>query len=311
VVRIEAVSLCRLYISSPQNEPDYNTSFQQTCHFREVESFNYAGYYRAAQEIYDAIISDTRIVRAPGMIGPESFGFDSCLGQFPVGGGGRFHAIANHLYASGDANSPNSFNAALAKTKGLASRLGMQNVWMSEFAKLSKFEHQDPLNLAILMHNAFTIGNVTAYLHWDGAWAAAAPNNEGTMILVENPYADKKTWTNPAGYTVLMNFWWFKHFSNCVRPGYRRVHCDTAPANVLVSAWTGPYGEFAVILINTGSTQVAMTMLQIPTWIAHQTTDIYFTTLDQAYTYAGMLSGNAVTLRPTSITSIFSYNKPV
>jgi O-glycosyl hydrolase len=244
------------------------------------------------------------------MIGPESFGMDTYINQFPVGGGGRFHAIANHLYASGDASNPYSFNRALSNVCDVAKKLGMHNVWVSEFAKLSKFEYRDPLNFAILFHQALTIGNVTAYLHWDGAWAAGAPNNEGTMILVENPYADRSTWTNPAGYTVLMNFWWFKHFSNCIRPGYRRVQCDYTIANLLVSAWTGPYGEFAIILINTGSTQTKVTLLQIPTWVPLQTTDMYYTTLDQTYMYAGMFSGNVVTLRPTSICSIFSFNKP-
>jgi hypothetical protein len=88
-------------------------------------------------------------------------GFDEYFHQFLVKGGGRgsFHTIANHPYSSGDANIPCSVDDALPRTRDTVGRLGMQNIWMSEFAKLYKLEHRDrePLNLAVPMHLAFVV----------------------------------------------------------------------------------------------------------------------------------------------------------
>ncbi len=112
----------------------------------------------------------------------------------------------------------------------------------AQYAKLGDHQYQDPLRLAIVMHNSFTIGDCTAYLHWDGVWArnvdqSLTPNveQEGTLILVDDPFRgnDRSHWRNANGYTILQSFWWFMHFSKFIRRGYRRVQVDIAIKDVL------------------------------------------------------------------------------
>jgi glucuronoarabinoxylan endo-1,4-beta-xylanase len=281
--------------------------------FGALETRNVPGFYRATEFVFSAVQGSVR--NPPAMIGPECTAIDKYIPEFPFGGGGRFAAIANHLYGSGTfgaaAFDPYSFSPAMVRAKDFALRKGIQNLWMTEFAKLSAFEYQDPLRLAIIMHNAFTLGDMSVYLHWDGAWGLpdAGPPSEGTLVLVDNPFKDRSQWKNPRGYQILHTFWWFKHFTRFVRPTYRRVQCDLAGlTNVLVSAWTGPNGEFSIILINTGTVQTSITLLSIPAWIPNQITDRYYSTLDVGFTYAGRFHGNRLSIPPLSITSLFSYH---
>jgi glucuronoarabinoxylan endo-1,4-beta-xylanase len=297
---------------SPQNEPDYSAPTHATCLFGAQETFNIPGYFEAAREVYKEV--HKAIQNPPAMIGPESFGMDQYIAEFPFGGGGMFAAVANHLYASGTAPDqsydPYSFSPALVRAKQYALGKGIQTLWMSEYAKLSGFEYQDPLRLAIIMHNALTLADVSVYLHWDGAWGAPSngPASEGSLILVENPFADRSTWQYPKGYKVLHTYWWIKHFTRFVRPTYRRVQCDIAGLNnVLISAWTGANGVFSIILINTGSVQAEVSIRQLPSWIAIQNTDRYYSTLDIGFTYAGRFYGDFISIPPLSITSLFSY----
>jgi O-glycosyl hydrolase len=248
------------------------------------------------------------------MIGPESFGMDRYIPEFPLGGGSIFTALGNHLYASGsqpdNTYDPYTFSPALVRAKQYALGKGIQNLWMTEYAKLSAFEYQDPLRLAIVMHNTLTLGDVTAYLHWDGAWGSPSdrPATEGSLILVENPFADRSTWQNPKGYRVLHTFWWIKHFMRFIRPTYRRVQCDIEGLNnVLISAWTGANGVFSIIMINTGGVQANISLRKLPVWIATQVTDRYFSTLDIGFTYSGRFYGDFISIPPRSITSLFSY----
>jgi hypothetical protein len=250
----------------------------------------------------------------PAMVGPECTGIENYIPEFPFGGGGRFATIGSHLYGSGTFTSPfdpYSFSGPMSRAKNFALQKGIQNLWMTEFAKLGPFEYQDPLKYAIIMQNAFTLADMSVYLHWDGAWGLpdSGPPTEGTLMLVDNPFMDRSKWRNPRGYQILHTFWWFKHFTRFIRPTYRRVQCDiTGIANVLVTAWTGPNGQFSIIFVNTGTVQTNITLLSIPAWIPNQITDRYYSTLDVGFTYAGRFSGNYISIPPLSITSLFSYH---
>jgi glucuronoarabinoxylan endo-1,4-beta-xylanase len=296
---------------SPQNEPDYSGYGSPTCVFGALETANIPGYYNAATAVSNAVKSS--VTNPPRMFGPDCTGVQNYLAEFPFGGGGQFAAIGGHLYGSGNwvtSFDPYSFNSAMVQAKNFSVQKGLQNLWMTEFAKLGAFDYQDPLRYAIIMQNAFTLADMSVYLHWDGAWGLpnSGPPTEGTMILVDNPFMDRSQWRNPRGYQILHTFWWFKHFTRFIRPTYRRVQCDISGLpNMLVTAWTGANGQFSIIFVNTGTVQTNITLLSIPSWIPSQITDRYFSTLDVGFTYSGRFSGNFISLPPLSITSLFSY----
>jgi glucuronoarabinoxylan endo-1,4-beta-xylanase len=298
---------------SPQNEPNYSGNGSPTCLFGALETKTIPGYFQATGYVYDAV--KKAFPKPPAMIGPECTGMDHYIPEFPFGGGGRFAAIGNHLYGSGQIGRPKfdpySFSGALKNAKALADGKGMQKLWMTEFSKLSAFEYQDPLKMAILIHNTLTLADVSVYLHWDGAWGLpdVGPQVEGTLILVENPFKDRSKWTYPKGYKVLQSFYWFKHFTRFIRPTYRRVQCDIAGvSNVLASAWISLKDEYSVILINTGTVAANVTLNGFPPLGANQVTDRLYSTLDVPFTNAGLFHGNFISIPPLSITSLSTHS---
>lgn len=295
---------------SVQNEPDYNPSTHQACVLRPYESFEEAGYYRAAQEVHGAVSRAFPDGAAPAFIGAESYGMEGYALEMPYAGGGVFSAFAGHLYnssATGRPDDPYSFNDALRRTASIAASKQIGEVWMSEFAFLALHRPKDPLRLAIVVHATLTLSEATVYLHWDGLWPVGAENDEGTMIMVE-AMEDRERWRNERGFEVRHSFWWLMHFTRAIRPGYRRVDMDFGVRDVLASGWTGPDGHFAIILVNTAAKPAHVTLRGLPEWVADQTTKVFYSTLTLGYTEApGELRGAFVSLHPESITSIISY----
>lgn len=166
---------------------------------------------------------------------------DGYMLAFPYAAGGIFSAYAGHLYASGEADDPYSYNDALRTVRSIAAAKQLPEVWMSEFAFLGKHKEKDPLRLAIVIHNTLTLANASCYLHWDGLWPVGVDNDEGTMIMVE-PMKDEANWRNEYGFEIKHSFWWLMHFMRTIRPGYRRVDMDFGIRDVLATAWTGPNG---------------------------------------------------------------------
>lgn len=299
------IGITPTYVSI-QNEPDYNPAGHPGCLFGVRESFAAPGYYRAAEEVFEAFKKEFRV--PPVFIGPECFQMDAYISEHPYAGGGRFPAIANHLYSSGNQDDPYSYIPALERTREIAQIKQVQDVFMTEYAKLGRHDYLDPMRLGIIIHNTLTIADATMYLHWDGAWATGAANDEGTLLLVDDPFRSGRShWRNDRGFTVLHSFYWFQHFTKFIRPGYRRVQVDIAIRDVLASAWTAPFGVFSMIMINTSTVEAYVTLLDVPTWIPEQTTDLYYSTLDVGFTYGGRFRGTTLTLLPRSITTIFSY----
>lgn len=300
---------------SQQNEPDFSPSTHQACEFGAVESFDVPSYYyagRALKKLFAEEAGDPKL----RFIGPESYGFDRYLNEFPYGGGVVFSGIANHLYLSGETKESNmpgrarytdpySFVDEMNRTREMARKKQIADVFMSEWADLGEHMYQDPLRLAITIHNSLTVADCTAYLIWDGFWASGVDNKEGTLLLVDDP-GDKSKWANEKGFTVLHSLYWFQHFCKNIRPGFRRVQIAISVPDVLTTAWTGPDGQFVVININTSREYKRVTMLDLPAWIATQTNDVFYSTLDEGYTHAGGFNDNTVSLKPRSITSLLS-----
>lgn len=128
-------------------------------------AFEVPSYYLAGRELRREI--SQKIDPAVKMIGPESYGFDAYLQEFPYAGGGVYSAIANHLYASDETKSmtdPYACVGLMEKARLMAERKQISDVFMSEYSYLGRRRYQDPLRLAIVIHNAITIANCTAYI---------------------------------------------------------------------------------------------------------------------------------------------------
>lgn len=133
-------------------------------------------------------------------------------------------------------------------------------------------------------------------------WASDTGSGEGTLILVDDP----RDLRSDKGYQILHSFWWMKHFSSFIRPGFLRVPIDNAVQDVLSSAWTGPNGRFNVIHINTSREYSRVTMNDLPEWVQRQTNSVWYSTLEEGFTYGGGFIGDEIWLQPRSITTIDS-----
>jgi O-glycosyl hydrolase len=137
--------------------------------------------------------------------------------------------IADHAY--GQAYNPYT---KFTNTQG-------RNVWMTEFFPDSSGTNiQNAISQAVDMYNAITIGGASAYIHAALAWSPTA----GLM----------KDWNTP-----LKNLWAMGNYSKFVRPGWVRVG-ETDDGGIKLSTYKDPVsGNFALVAINSGSTDITET----------------------------------------------------
>ena len=97
---------CRSDLTSIQNEPDFYTSYWETCLFgasegASMEGITVAGYGQALDAVYHAIRSSD-LASPPVLLGPETTGFLGDVVQRYMAGLDReqLGGIAHHLYGS-------------------------------------------------------------------------------------------------------------------------------------------------------------------------------------------------------------------
>lgn len=227
------------YISI-QNECDFVADYDG-CEFGISETDTLASYSKAYLAVYRALQT---MEKPPKMMGPETMTVDpgqisaymkEVFEQAPE----SVYGIAHHLYAGGNSDSPNSFMMSMLKLK-------------EDYADYSKWQTEyyrgDVLNTAWIIHNSLTLENLNAYLYWNGVWAQP----EG-LIGFEHPWT--ATQNNEKGYEVYDKLYALRHFSEFIRPGYKRI--DVAPTkdvNLLMSAYASEdQNKIAVVAINKSS----------------------------------------------------------
>jgi len=153
-----------------------------------------------------------------------------------------FYGIAHHLYAGADASNPNSYMTNMFTIKKLYPQYAK---WQTEYYI------GDAFTTAWLIHNSLVYEELNAYLYWDGAWAVHEDGERG-FLNFENPF-DQANWKSEKGYYIGEKYYAIRHYSEFIRPGYKRI--DVAPTGareLLVSAYASPsQDKIAAVILNT------------------------------------------------------------
>lgn len=223
------------YISI-QNECDFVADYDG-CEFGMFETDTLASYSKAYLAVYDAI---STMDDPPKMMGPETMTVDSTqlatyMKEVFEKAPESVYGIAHHLYAGGTHETPNSYITHMLKIREEYSHLSK---WQTEFYR------GNVMQTVWIMHNSLTIENLNAYLYWDGVWALP-----GNIIGLDNPWTK---WNFEKGYVVRDNYYAIRHFTEFIRPGYKRI--DVAPTkdmDLLISAYASDnQDKIAVVAIN-------------------------------------------------------------
>ena len=131
-------------------------------------------------------------------------------------------------------------------------------VWESEWANFDPWDADwddgtggDGFTWAQDIQQAFTQGDVDAFFYW---WGASASTANSGLIQVE-------------GSTINLSkrYWAFAAFGRYIRPGAVRVGATSDNSNLSVSAFRDRDGSEVVEILNTGTTDVPVSLSGVPT----------------------------------------------
>jgi len=149
-------------------------------------------------------------------------------------------------------------------------------VWETEFADLSGAWSTDwyktggkgdGLTWAQNIYNGLTVGNLSAYLYWEGTQDRATNGNPNEkLILVE-----------ATTYTVAKRLWAFAQYSRTVRPGAVRV--GVTGGTLKTTAFVNLDGSVAVNFINTAGSAAPVALAGVKAaaasaWVTDNTHDM-------------------------------------
>lgn len=148
-----------------QNEPDYDTPGHDSCKFDLHEHGSTPGYENLVFATHARMHKELR--HPPGLVGPEHTKIDGFLPSGKLFD--KLEVIGNHMYGSGDFESPDSLLPSI-QTAGRWAKNNHKELWCTEFGKLKDHETWDPLKLGQIVLNTLVHGGVSAYAHWDLFW---------------------------------------------------------------------------------------------------------------------------------------------
>jgi len=140
----------------------------------------------------------------------------------------------------------------------------------------------DGLTWATNIQSSFTKANVTAYLYWIGA----EYGNLNTMLVR----------LNGADITLPKRYWAFAQFSRFVRPGAVRVSSTSTNSALTTSAFVNANGTLAIQVINTGATNVTVSITgvtgtAVTAWLSNEANDLSLTDASIGVAGTGIING--------------------
>jgi O-glycosyl hydrolase len=116
---------------------------------------------------------------------------------------------------------------------------GEQNTWLA-YRSGSTFPSEGAWSIALKLHQALTVGDVTAWMYWQLSTDAAVDGGSATDATLRD---------NSPKYVAL------KHYFKYIRPGYIRIDAPaTGDPDLLASAYMDPTQRtFVLVLLNQGS----------------------------------------------------------
>ncbi|MEV4069101.1 glycoside hydrolase [Nonomuraea fuscirosea] len=141
----------------------------------------------------------------------------------------------------------------------------------------------DGLTIAQAVHDALTLGQVSAYVYWLGGSRGA------TRALLQLDDAAKQ-------YHVSKRLWALAGYSRFIRPGAVRLEASAADPAVKVSAFKNRDGSRVVVALNTGTAPVA--------WQGVRGRAAAYVTDETRSLTPAPIKGRTVTLPPRALTTI-------
>jgi len=210
------------YYVNMQNEPNFTTSGWDTCQFHPTEDTSCAGYEQAFAALCTKLNSlpSRPILLAPE--GQDTTSTPSYVAALTTADKSNVYGYSHHLY-DGSADAPDGLISKMTTLKAAIGGDG-KPLLQTEFSKGGPFVWTDAMNLAILMHNALTIEEVSAYLYWELFWVSPSG-----LVSVST-----------TGYTINPVYYAMKHFSKFTDPGWQRIDANTTSSDLRISAYKDP-----------------------------------------------------------------------
>ena len=220
-----------------QNELDYEAPWE-SCKFTPTEAMDstLAAYDIAFEAVYQKLHKELGSAM-PKMLAPETSGMGNAKPYIEhLKDLSHVYGFAHHLYdCSGCGIAPDRFIPRMISLRNFLQQYGDKPIFQTEFEE-DPGTWDDAINTALLIHNALTIEQVSAYLYWDLFWAP------GTALLSIN---------DSASYTIKPTYYTFKQFSAFIHTDWQRVETTTDNTGLRISAFISPDNQqLTVVIIN-------------------------------------------------------------
>lgn len=228
-----------------QNNPDFvppSTTPAEACQFLPTEgtqtvsvngiesTWAFPGY----AEALDAVLSRfTELASPPKIIAPDvsvPFRVSAYVAELDAT---RIDAISHHLYGLVP-TAPD-----MTELDGLA-RLGRET-------NLPLFQTEmqaDGYGSAVLMHDAFTYANVSAYLHSALVAPASLVVPSTALITIDD-----------VNFGLEIPYYTVQHYALYTDPGWVRILAESSHESLLTTAWKSPTGDATTFVILNTSTE--------------------------------------------------------
>jgi len=226
-----------LYAISPQNEPDWDTSYE-SCLWTAAQFHDFVKNYLSPALTANSLTTKIMI--------PESFRDDLSLAadtmNDPVSAP-MVSIIGNHLYGGG----PRPLSA------GGWSNLSNQESWETEMSDVSGAPHDPGMAAALQLmgwvHSCMVTASMNAYLHW---WIYSFSGSNEGLFGADTTTPTKKLYA-------------LGNFSKFIRPGWYRMGgtINSGTTGVNMSAYkdnAGAPNRWCVVAINTTGGAVSQTV---------------------------------------------------
>ncbi len=221
-----------------QNELDYEAPWN-SCRFfpSDTSGDEFAAYDIAFETVWQKLHSKMGD-NMPKMLAPESSGLGNGHDYLlNLDDPSHVYGYAHHLYdCSGCGIAPDRFIPRMTSLREFIDAHGNLPIFQTEFEE-DPGTWADAINTALVIHNAMTVLEASAYLYWDLFWAP------GTGLLsMDDQYT----------YTIKPTYYTFKHYSAFIYNGWQRVEATTENTGLRISAYISPDNQkLTAVLINT------------------------------------------------------------
>lgn len=245
---------------SPTNEPDFEVTYESmNTTPAELSSI----LTTLDKRLDDELLGDVKI------ISPECFRVHSSTNNTKgatnyitdlfsdINVENAVDVIATHTYADKDHTA--DWNSLKNASKG-------KPVWVTESAFLKSKDHTmtDAVHYAKWIMKGFNEGGLTAYM-------AHLFYEEADDV---NGYSAMVAWRSNGEIVLPKRYFTFKHFTNLVKPGYKRIDIEISNADLYVSAFISSDGkEIVVQFLNDSNAQdISLDIPQGSKSISHYST---------------------------------------